>query len=190
VTPHRQSYPAARGQDPVHLGHGARRRPPDAAETGHHRESVVVPRQRVHVSDPEVTVRVAVTGDRNEAGRSVDPGTPSAEQPGQFQGQAGPARHVEQPVTRMDTQVVVESDVFPAVGRFADGGERHGLATPAFVDPLPTVIERGGDRSIRHHGRILGMAGPGRTGSSESPRSTRPSPCPQRKSSIGTARES
>ena len=49
----------------------------------------------------------------------------------------------------------------------------------------PRQLRRGrvGDRRILRHGRDLGSAGPGITGNSDRPRSTRPSPCPQCKSS-------
>ena len=91
----------------------------------------------------------------------------------------------KKPVTSPHTQAMVHGDVFPSVRRFAEGGELHGLPAPAFIDDSPLLFVRGGVRRIRHGrdaawdyraGSVRGRPGPGMTGSSESPLSTRPSP--------------
>ena len=174
----------------MHLGNRSGGCAPDTPETGDDVESVVVPRQGVHVSDPEVSVGVAVPGHGEEAWRRIDPRAPCAAQASQLHREARSAGDVEQPVACVDAQAVVHGEVLATVGRFAEGGKLHGPPAPALVDPAPTVVEPGGDRTILRHGRDLGRAGPGMTGSSERPRSTRPSPWPQCNSSTGTARES
>jgi len=48
----------------------------------------------VHISDPQVGIRVAIPGDRDQTGRRIDPGAPGPAQAGQFQRQARPAGDV------------------------------------------------------------------------------------------------
>ena len=96
-----------------------------------------VPRQGVHVADPDVAVRVPVPGHRDQPGRGVDTGAGSAAQASQFDGEPGPASDVEQPVTGIDAEPMVHSDVLPAVSRLAEGREIHRLAAPALVHQRP-----------------------------------------------------
>ena len=79
------------------------------AEAGDDVESSVVPRQGVHVANPQVGVRTAVPGDRDEPGRRIDARAPGPAQPGQLHRQARPAGDVEQPVAGADAQVVVQA---------------------------------------------------------------------------------
>jgi putative transposase len=137
VTPDGEANPAVRHQDSPDLAHGTGRRAPDAAETGHHVEAGICPRQGVHVPHPDVRIRVAVAGHRDQPLRGVDAGAYRSLQVCQLDCQAAAARHVEQPVTAADAEPVVDRDVLPAVGRFAQGGEIGCPAPPSFIHAGP-----------------------------------------------------
>ena len=162
MTPHREPDPAAGDQDAVHLGDRAGGRAPDAAEAGDDVEGVVVPGQGVHVADPQVSVGAAVPGHGEEAWRRIDPRAPGAAQASQLHREARPAGDVEQPVTGVDAQAVVHGDVLPAVGRFAEGGELHGLPAPALVDTAPAVVRRRGWRRHDPPSSVATSGGRGR----------------------------
>ena len=55
-------------------------------------------------------------------------------------GETGAAGDVEQRVAGAHAEAVVHSDVLPAVGRFAEGGEVHGPPSPALVDAAPALV--------------------------------------------------
>ena len=190
MTPHGEPDPAAGDQDAPHLGERCGGRPPDAPEAGHDIERSVIPRQGVHVSNSQVGVRITVPGHRDQALRHVNSHAESSAQAGQLNRETRAAGDVEQPVACANAKSVVQSHVLPTVGRFAEGGKVHGPSPPALVDPAPALVEPGRNRPILRHDRDPETAGPGITGSSDRPRSTRPSPCPQCKSVTGTASES
>src|SRR5580658_3940959 len=125
VTPHRYPGASAGAEDPVYLGHRAGRGAPDPTEARDNVERRRVPRQGVHIADPDVGVRVPVPGHRHQPGRGVDTGAGSAAEASQLDGEPGPAGHVEQPVPGIDAEPVVHSDVLPAVARLAERGEVH-----------------------------------------------------------------
>src|SRR5450631_103847 len=133
VTPHRYPGAPAGAKDPVYLGNRAGCGAPDPPEAGDNVERRRVPRQGVHIADPDVAIRVPVPGHRHQPGRGVDTGAGSAAQASQLDGKPGPARHVEQPVPGIDAEPMVHSDVLPAVARLAEGREIHRLAAPALV---------------------------------------------------------
>ena len=115
------------------LGRGA----PDPPEAGDDVERRRIPRQGVHIADPDVAFRVPVPGHRDQPGRGVDTGAGSAAQAGQLDREPGPARHVEQPVSGIDAEPMVHRDVLPAVARLAEGREVHRLTAPALVHHRP-----------------------------------------------------
>ena len=137
VTPHRYPGATARAEDSVYLGNRTGCGAPDPPETGDNVERRRVPRQGVHIAHPDVAVRVPVPGHRHQPGRGVDTGAGSAAQPGQLDGEPGPASHIEQPVPGIDAEPVVHSDVLPAVARLAEGREVHHLTAPALVHQRP-----------------------------------------------------
>ena len=73
---------------------------------------VVRPGQRVHVADPDVGLRAAVLGDRDEPRGGVDAGAGRAPRAAASSTrEAGAAGDVEQPVAGADAEVVVQGDV-------------------------------------------------------------------------------
>ena len=96
-----------------------------------------VPRQGVHIADPDVASGVPVPGHRDQPGRGIDTRAASAAQASQLDREPGPARHVEQPVSGIDAEPMVQSDVLPAVARLAERGEIHRLTAPALIHHRP-----------------------------------------------------
>jgi hypothetical protein len=143
MTPDRQPYPTARHEDAVDLGECGGRSTPNSTEAGHDVERTVRPGQCLHVTHPYVGVRVAVPGDRDQPWCCVDAGAHRAAQPGEFEREPCSTSDVEQAVTRVDTEPVMQRDVLAAVRRFTQGREVDGLASPALVDDRP-VGRRGG----------------------------------------------
>ena len=119
MTPDCQPDPAAWTQDPPRLPDDRRSGSPDPPEAGHHRESAVFPRHRVHVAHPYVGLRAADPGDGDEPRRCVDASAVSAAQRRELDGQASAARDVEQPIPGVNAEPVMHGHVLPAVGRFA-----------------------------------------------------------------------
>ena len=95
MTPDRQPDPAARTQDPVRLGDGAGSGAPDTAETGNDVEGFVVPRQGVHIADPQISIWAAVFGNVEESRRRIDACAERTAQPCQFHRQARSAGDIE-----------------------------------------------------------------------------------------------
>jgi hypothetical protein len=62
VAPHGEADAPAGDEHAVDLGEGVGRRAPDAPEAGDHVEGGVVPREGVHVAEPDVGVGAAVAG--------------------------------------------------------------------------------------------------------------------------------
>ena len=137
VTPHRYPGTPAGAKDPVYFGHRAGCGAPDPPEAGHDVERRGVPRQGVHIADPDVGVGAPVPGHRHEPGRGIDTGAGGTAQMSQLEREPRPAGHVEQPVSGVDAQSMVHNDVFPAVARLAERREVHRLAAPALVRHLP-----------------------------------------------------
>ena len=139
MTPHREPEPSARDQHPPCLREGRGRGAPDAAEAGHHVEAVVLPRERVHVADPQVAGGQAVLRDGDQPVGGVDAGDRCPAQGRQLQGETGTARKVEQPVTVGDAEPVVHRDVLARVRRLAQRRELGRPAAPSLVDEAPGV---------------------------------------------------
>ena len=137
VTPHRQPDPPAGAKDPADLGHRVGRGAPDPPEARDHIERPRLPRQGAHVADPDVASGVPVPGHRDQPGRGIDTRAGSTAQAGQFDGEARPARHVEQPVSGVDGQPMMHGDILPAVARLAERREVHCLPAPALVHRHP-----------------------------------------------------
>jgi hypothetical protein len=137
VTPHRYPGASAGAKDPVYLGNRAGCGAPDSPEAGDNVERRRLPRQGVHIADPDVAIRVPVPGHRHQPGRGVDTRAGSAAQASQLDREPGPASHVEQPVPGIDAEPMVHSDVLPAVARLAEGREIHRLAAPALIHQRP-----------------------------------------------------
>ena len=169
VTPHRQPDPPAGAKDPADLGHRVGRGAPDPPEARDHIERLRLPRQGAHVADADVASGVPVPGHRDQPGRGIDTRTGSAAQPRQLHRQPGPARHVEQPVTGIDTQPMVHRDVLPAIARLAERREVHRLPAPALVHHHPLGHVRTRPRHCRSFAssgpRCDGVTGPRRAGS-------------------------
>ena len=146
VTPDRDPCASAGAKDPVHLGHRAGRGAPDSPEASDHVEGPLVPRQGLHIADPDVAFRIPVPGHRDQPGRGVDTGAGSTAQASQLDREPGPARHVEQPVSGIDAEPVVHADVLPAVARLAERREVHRTTAPTLVHqrPLESVRARPG----------------------------------------------
>ncbi|MGD0377579.1 MAG: hypothetical protein ABSB01_23720, partial [Streptosporangiaceae bacterium] len=130
MTPHRYPDASAGAKDPVYLGNRVRSGAPDPPEAGDDVERRPVPRQGVHIADPDVAFRVPVPGHRDQPGRGIDTGAGSAAQASQLDSEPGPASHIEQPVSGIDAEPVVHSDVLPAVARLAERREIHRLTAP------------------------------------------------------------
>lgn len=137
MTPDRQPDATSRREDAVDLGERGGRSTPNSAEAGDDVERTVRPRERVHVTHPYVGIRVAVPGDRDQPRCRVDTRADRPAQPGEFKSEACPTSDVEQAVTRVETQPVMQRDVLAAVRRFTQGREVDRLAAPALVDDRP-----------------------------------------------------
>src|SRR6185437_12654006 len=86
VTPDRYPGASAGAKDPAYLGNRVGGGAPDPPEAGDNVERRRVPRQGVHIADPDVAVRVPVPGHRHQPGRGVDTGAGSAAQASQLDG--------------------------------------------------------------------------------------------------------
>src|SRR5580692_1761167 len=93
-TPDRDPDASAGAKDPVDLGHRGGCGAPDPAEAGDDVERRRVPRQGVHIADPDVTSGAPVPGHRDQPGRGIDTSAGSPAEAGQFDREPGPARHV------------------------------------------------------------------------------------------------
>ncbi len=96
-----------------------------------------VPRQGVHIADPDIASGVTVPGHCHQPGRSIDTRAQSAAQASQFDSEPGPASHVEQPVPGIDTEPMVHSDILPAVARLAERRKIHRLTAPPLIHHRP-----------------------------------------------------
>src|SRR5450755_5022906 len=114
VTPYRYPDASAGAKDPVYLGNRTGCGAPDPPEAGDNVERRRVPRQGVHIADPDVAVRVPVPGHRHQPGRGVDTGAGSAAQASELDGEPGPASHVEQLVPGINAEPMVHRNVLPA----------------------------------------------------------------------------
>src|SRR5450755_1443597 len=114
VTPHRYPGASAGAEDPVYLGHRAGCGAPDPPEAGDDVERRLLPRQGVHIADPDVALRVPVPGHRHQPGRGVNTGAGSAAQASELDGEPGPASHVEQLVPGINAEPMVHRNVLPA----------------------------------------------------------------------------
>ena len=141
--------------------HRSRGRPPDAPEAGHDVEGVVLPWQGMHVPDPQVCVGVAVPSHGDQARRRIDTRAPGAAQAGELNGEAGSAGDVQQRVACAHAQPVVQGDVLPTVGRFAESGELHRPPAPALVDAAP-ARRRAGSRPTGSPVTVVTSGGPDR----------------------------
>ena len=156
VTPHGDPGAPAGPKDPVYLGNRVGCGAPDPPEAGDDVERRRIPRQGVHIADPDVAFRVPVPGHRDQPGRGIDTRAGSAAEAGQLDREPGPARHVEQPVSGIDAEPMVHRDVLPAVARLAEGREVHRLTAPALVHHRPL----GKARARPRHRCSLSSSGP------------------------------
>ena len=147
MAPHGDPEAASGFEHAVGLGDGVRRRPPDAAKAGDDIEGRVVPREGVHVADPEVGFGEAVLGHCDQSWRRVDAGARRAPDTRQLDGESGAAGHVQHAVTGADTQLLVQGHVLAAVRRLAQRGEVDGAPAPSLVDDAPIL------RTVRVSGR-------------------------------------
>ena len=120
MAPHCYPGASAGTKDPVCLGNRARCRSPDSAEAGDDVERRRIPRQGMHIADPDIALRVPVLGHRDQPGRSADTTAASAAEASQPDRGPGPASHVEQPVSGIDAEPVLHGDILPAVARLAE----------------------------------------------------------------------
>ena len=137
MPPHGDPHPATRHQHPMDLGQRFRSGTPDPAEAGGDIEAGVGPRQRVHVPDPQVGVRAAVPGHRDQPRRGVDPRAAGPAQPGQLDRETRSAGDVDQPVALIDAQPVLHRDVLAHVVGLGQRREIDRLAAPALVGHRP-----------------------------------------------------
>ena len=91
----------------------------------------------VHVANPDIRRGAAIAGHRREPLRGIDAGAGRPAQTGQFERQAATARHVEEPVTVIDAEPVVNGHVFPCVKRLGQRREVGGPAAPPLVHDGP-----------------------------------------------------
>src|SRR5271165_2994862 len=84
VTPHRYPDTSAGTKDPVYLGNRAGCGTPDPPDAGDDVERRRIPRQGVHIADPDVGFRVPVPGYRDQPGRGVDTRAASAAEASQL----------------------------------------------------------------------------------------------------------
>jgi hypothetical protein len=67
MSPHGYPKSAARPQDSTYLNYGVWRGAPNPAEAGYDVEDLVIPREIMHITNPDIGLRAAVLGYRHQS---------------------------------------------------------------------------------------------------------------------------